>query len=127
MKPFARSDRVSGHLQRVLSELLQRKIKDPRLKLATVTGVRMSSDLKNARIYYVVDGDAKLREAVAAGFNSARGYVKRTLAQHLGLRYMPEITFYYDESLDYGAHIDALLKSIEPDDGADNKPPETEP
>ena len=127
MKPFARSERVSGHLQRVLSDLLKRKIKDPRLKSATVTGVKMSSDLKHARVYYVADGDAERREAVAAGFDSARGFVKRTLAQHLGLRYMPEIRFFYDDSLDYGAHIEALLKSIETEDGADSPTPETKP
>jgi ribosome-binding factor A len=127
MKPFSRSDRVSGHLRRVLSEVLTRKTKDPRLKLATVTDVKMSADLKNARVYYAVEGDAKKREAAAAGFESARGFVKRTLAQHLGLRYMPEITFYYDKSLDYGARIDKLLKSIETEDGADFTTPGKKP
>ena len=60
MKPYARAKRVSSQLQRVLTDILAKKIKDPRLELATVTGVNMSRDLRYARIYYVVNGDEKV-------------------------------------------------------------------
>ncbi len=117
MKPFTRSERVSGHIQKVLSDILKKNIKDPRLEMATITGVKMSRDLKTARIYFATSGDRKSSKEAAEGFNSARGYVKRALAEQLGLRYMPELKFFYDESFEYGSHIDKVLKSIKTDNG----------
>ena len=117
MKPFARSERVSGHIQKVLSDILKKNIKDPRLEMSTITGVKMSRDLKTARIYFATSGGRKSSKEAAEGFNSARGYVKRALAQQLGLRYMPELKFFYDESFEYGSRIDKMLKSIETDNG----------
>jgi ribosome-binding factor A len=120
MKPFARSDRVSGQIQKVLSEILLKKVKDPRLENASITGVRMSRDLRIARIYFVTSGNKKNIEEALEGFKSAIGYVKRTLARHLGLRYMPDLKFFYDESFDYGSHIDKVLKAVKADNGPNN-------
>ena len=120
MKPFARSDRVSGQIQKILSEILLKKVKDPRLENASITDVRMSRDLRIARIYFVTSGNKKNIEEALAGFKSALGYVKRTLARHLGLRYMPDLKFFYDESFDYGSHIDKVLKAVKADNGPNN-------
>ena len=116
MKPFTRSDRVGGQIRKALSELLQKDIKDPRLKMTSITGVKVSADLKNARIYFITLGDAGRKKEAAAGFKTALGYLKRELAPKLGLRYMPELKFFYDESFDYGSRIDSLLKSLKTDD-----------
>lgn len=124
MKPYARAERVSSQLQRVLTDILTKKIKDPRLELATVTGVKMSRDLRYARIYYVVNGDEKAREQASEGFETARGYLKRFLARQLNLRYMPEIRFFYDTSLDNGSRIEKLLSSIESKNETDHRPVE---
>ena len=111
MKPFSRSDRVGGQIQRVLSDLLYKNVGDPRLEGTTITGVKMTRDLRIAKIYFTSPGGkAKSREA-EEGFKSAVGYVKRSLASQLGLRYMPALQFYYDESFDYGANIDRLLQT----------------
>jgi ribosome-binding factor A len=121
MIPFARSDRVSGLIQKVLSEILQKDIKDPRLKMATITGVNVSRDLKLARIYFTTpDGEGE-KDAVIKGFNSARGYIKRILAHELDLKYMPDIKFFYDASIEYGAHIDRLIKLTKKRNGTDSK------
>lgn len=117
MKPFARSDRVCGHIQKALSDILLKRIKDPRLEFATITTVKMSRDLRIARIYFTTTGDKKSAEEALEGFKSAIGYVKRTLAGQLGLRYMPELKFFYDESFDYGSHIDKILKDVKADNG----------
>ena len=117
MKPFARSDRVCGQIHKVLSDVLLKRIKDPRLKSATITDVKMSRDLRIARIYFTTTGNKKSVEEAIEGFKSAIGYVKRTLAGQLGLRYMPELRFFYDESFDYGSHIDKILKEVRADDG----------
>jgi ribosome-binding factor A len=121
MKPFSRADRVSGQIQRALSDLLHKRISDPRLKNAAISEVKMSADLRLAKIYYTLPDKERARNDALAGFNSASGFVKRTLAQELGLRYMPALKFYYDESFDYGSKIDNLLKSLKNNDEADNK------
>lgn len=120
MKSFLRSERVSGQIQKLLSNLLQKSIKDPRLEMATITSVKMSPDLRIARIYFAVSGGPKRRDGAVEGFKSALGYIKRSLAHQLGLRYMPELKFYYDESFDYGLKIDKLLKSIKTDNESNN-------
>ncbi|MBU0993850.1 MAG: 30S ribosome-binding factor RbfA [Proteobacteria bacterium] len=113
MKPFARSERVCGQIQKILSDLLQKKINDPRLEMATVTGVKMSRDLKIAYIYFTISGGKKNQENALEGFSSATGFLKKALAKRLGLRYMPDLKFIHDESFDYGSRIDSLLKSIQ--------------
>jgi len=120
MKPFARSDRVGGHIQKVLSDILQKRIKDPRLETATITSVKVSRDLRIARIYFTTSGGKKNMEEAVEGFKSALGYVKRTLARQLGLRYMPDLKFLYDESFDYGSHINKVLKAVKTDNGSNN-------
>jgi ribosome-binding factor A len=120
MKPFARSDRVGGQIQKVLSEILLKKIKDPRLENASITDVKMSRDLRIARIYFVASGNKQGIEQAAKGFESALGFVKRTLARQLGLRYMPDLKFFYDESFEYGSQIDKVLKAVKADNGPDN-------
>jgi ribosome-binding factor A len=124
MTLFSRADRVAGQIQKILSEILIKDIKDPRLDMVTITGVKMSKDLKLARIYFTISGGGKSAEDASKGFKSAAGYLKRSLAGQLGLRYMPDIAFFYDESFDYGARIETLLKTLKNDDGPDNSTPE---
>jgi len=120
MKPFARSDRVSGQIQKVLSDILLKKIKDPRLEAATITSVKMSRDLKFARVYFVTSGGKESIKEAVEGFKSALGYVKRKLASQLGLRYMPELRFFYDDSFDYGSHIDEVIKAVKSENEFNN-------
>ncbi len=111
MKPFSRSDRVGGQIQRALSDLLQKNVSDPRLEGATITGVKMTRDLRIAKIYFTTTGGKEKSRETEEGFKSAVGYVKRNLGRMLGLRYMPSFQFYYDESFDYAANIDRLIQS----------------
>ena len=91
-----------------------------RLEQVIITGVRMTKDLRIAKIYFSIFSDHKNSEDVAAGFKSARGYVKRHLAGRLGLRYMPEFQFYYDDSLERGSRIDQLIQSVQRTHETDN-------
>ena len=116
MKPFSRSDRVAGLIRQVMAELLQKEIRDPRLNQVTITGVKVSRDLRIAKIYFATAGDETLRHAALEGFEQARGFVKRELAQRLMLRYMPDLKFFYDDSIDYGARIEHLLKVAKQND-----------
>lgn len=117
MKPYSRSDRVGELIQQILSGLLLKEIKDPRLSRVTITGVRMSRDLRIAKVYFCTHDGEKSRHNAMEGFNRAKGFIKKTLAGEMALRYMPEIQFYYDESFEYGAHIEKLIKSIKSDYG----------
>ncbi len=110
--PYSRADRVSGLIQQALSDILLKEVNDPRLEMATITHVKLTKDLRIARIYFSAPGGPEKIEAARNGFNSALGFVKASLARRIGLRYMPDLEFYYDESFDYGAHIENLLDSI---------------
>lgn len=118
MKPYSRSDRVAGLIQHLLAELLQKEISDPRLAQTTITTVKVTRDLRIARIYFATKGEKGAQQAALDGFARAKGFVKRELAHRLGLRYMPDLKFFYDDSIDYGARIDKLLKMVNQDDQA---------
>jgi len=119
MKPFTRADRVGGLIQETLSDILRKDIRDPRLEMTVITGVRMSRDLKSARIFFSTSANSrKSGEEASEGFKSALGYIKRRLARELDLRYMPEIRFFYDESFDYGSHIDEVFRQLKAEDSA---------
>jgi len=120
MSPFSRADRVGGLIQKVLSNILNKNIRDPRLKMATITSVKVSRDLKQARIYFTTSGGIQKKDDTIEGFNSAHGFIKRTLAHGLDLRYMPHLKFFYDESLEYGAHIDELIESTKSKNGSNH-------
>lgn len=124
MTSFSRADRVSQLIQRELSDILMKETRDPRLKMATITAVKLSKDIKNARIYFCVSGSGRNADDVQKGFQSACGHIKRVLAGRLDLRYMPELRFYYDDSFDYGEHIETLLKSITDSDPANAHGPD---
>ncbi len=119
MKTYARSARVSRHIRNTLAELLSKKIRDPRLRAVTITDVDLSPDLRMARIYFSTAGDKQAVADAEAGFRKAHAYIKRQMAANLGLRYMPELRFFHDASLAYGARIENLLKTL----GGENEEP----
>ena len=110
---------MGGQVQRVLADLIQKGVNDPRLAQATITGVTLSRDLRIAKVYFTMHGGAE-KQAILEGFDSAKGFIKRELARELGLRYMPDLKFFYDGSFDYGAHMDRVLKSLTTDDEENN-------
>jgi len=126
MKPYKRGERVGGLIQQIISDILSKDISDPRLKMTTITGVKMTADLKTARVYFSVSGDKNRVEKASQGFESALGFIKRKLGSEMELRYMPKITFFYDESFDYGAYINKVLKSVNAEDGKDHTPVEAQ-
>jgi ribosome-binding factor A len=117
MTTFTRPERVGHHLQKSMMDILKKEIKDPRLEMVTITRVKLTKDLKLAKIYFSMTGSLKSLKDVENAFQSAHGFLKKTLSRELNLRYMPELRFYYDDSLDYASKINELFKSIETDDG----------
>jgi len=114
MLPGNRSHRVGDQILREISDLLLRKVRDPRLKGVTLTDVRMSRDLRHAYVYYsLFDQDEKKKQA-QAGFESAKGFIRKEIGERLQLRYIPDIRFEYDTSLEYGQKMERLLEKITP-------------
>ena len=124
MTRFARSERVGRHIRNTLADILRRDVKDPRLKMVTITSVDVSPDLRLAKIYFATTGEDEKIQRVLSGFDQARPFIKKRLGQELGLRYMPDIRFFYDDSLDYGARMEALFRSIGEKDGHRHRPNE---
>lgn len=105
-----RAEKVGDQLREEISDILIKELRDPRIGLVTITKVAVSADLRSARVYYSVFGGEKEREESYQGLCSATGYIKQLLGKRIRLRYMPEITFKFDDSLEYGAHIEELLR-----------------
>ena len=92
--------------------------------MVTITSVDVSPDLRLAKIYFATTGEVEKIQRVLSGFDQARAFIKKRLGQELGLRYMPDIRFFYDDSLDYGARMEALFRSIGEKDGHRHRPNE---
>lgn len=110
---FKRSHRVGEMILKEISDVFSKGLKDPRIGFVTLTSVDVTSDLSIAKIYYTVIGDDSARTSTATGLEKAKPYIRRQLAQRLRMRHVPELIFKYDKSIDYGNHIDSLLKEIE--------------
>jgi ribosome-binding factor A len=115
MKPYARAERVSMKIQQTVTELLSKKMQDPRVEMATISGVKMTSDLRIAYIYVTVFGDRDRRLQVLEGFKNSKGFIKKRIAPKLGLKYMPDLKFIYDDSFDKAAKMDELIQSASND------------
>lgn len=111
-----RTDRVGEAIQALVAGLLVREIKDPRVGLVTITGVRVSPDLRHARIYFSTLGDDEQRLRSLRGLRSAAGFVRGQIARQLNLRVAPEIAFEFDPSLEEAERLSRLLKQPPPSD-----------
>lgn len=111
-----RQDRVAALIQRELSEVIHRVVKDPRVAFCTVTHVEVSSDLKYVDVKVSVIGDSEQKKATLAGLKSAAGFVRREIGRRLALKYSPELRFNLDDSVDQLLKIDELLKQIDTED-----------
>jgi ribosome-binding factor A len=113
-KSFPRSKRVAQQIQRALSDLIRREIRDPRLGMVTLTEVRASSDLSYATVYYsVLNADpGEAHEVLLSAADLLRG----PLGRALGLRHAPELRFVQDELIENGARLSALINKAVRDD-----------
>ncbi len=109
--PYPRSVRLQELIHAEVSEMLQRRIKDPRVQgLVTVVEVEVSRDLRKATIFVSVYGDSSSRARAMKGLERATGFVRHELFKRLDIKRVPEITFKLDERLDYAQHIEELLR-----------------
>ncbi len=111
-----RMDRVNEEFKRELGKIIDQDLKNPNITgLISVTKVKTSSDLKNARVYISIL-NSKSKKNTMEGLKNATGFIRSELAKRVNLRYTPELIFELDETLEYGAKIDNILKEIMPKD-----------
>ncbi len=109
---YQRADRVGDLLIEMISELLRKEIRDPRIGAVTLTAAKVSRDLRHARIYFNLLGRREERKDVLAGLKSATGFIRSKVGKQLNLRFVPTIEFLYDETEDEAQRIERLLKQV---------------
>ena len=112
MSDKKRSDRIAGEVTAALAAILHEGLRDPRVTPLTITQVHVTEDLRLARVNFVPLGGQGDPDAIIAGLNSARGFLRRGLGQMLRLKYVPELTFHLDVKLDEAMELTALLDRL---------------
>ena len=108
-----RTERLSKLIKQEVSGLLEREVNDPRLSnLISVTEVSVSPDLKYAKVYVSILGNEIDKTEMLAGFDAACGFLRKRLAPRLRMRYIPQLSFYYDDSIERGARVLKLIEQV---------------
>jgi ribosome-binding factor A len=107
-----RNERTAEQIQHVISELLERRVKDPRLRLVDVTIVKLSPTMREATVYVSALDGAAVKGDVMNGLEAAKGYLRREVGRLLKLRNVPELYFRWDESLEAGENVLRLLDDL---------------
>ena len=103
---------MASLIQAELSELVLRKLKDPRIGFVTLTGVDVTPDLKQARVYYSVLGEEKQKGETQKALEHAAGFLQHGIAEALKLRFTPKLTFQVDHSMKEGEKIEQILHQL---------------
>lgn len=118
MANVARQRKLADRIQHIVAELLELRIKDPRLGFVTVTDVRVSPDLREASIFYTVYGDAEEQAASAAALASAKGMIRSEVGKQTGIKFTPTIDFIPDAVPENARHVEELLEQAAASDAA---------
>ena len=111
----SRATRVADQIRMEVANILARKIRDPRIQFVTVTDVKMTADLKIARVYVTALNQEHFEQQTRPGLKSAVGFIRTEIGRRLNLRYTPELVFFRDTSAEYGDRIDKILDSLPPE------------
>ncbi|MCG8568186.1 MAG: 30S ribosome-binding factor RbfA [Desulfobacterales bacterium] len=129
MKPYGRAERISVKIQQSVTELIQKKMKDPRLELATISAVKLTADLRIATVYVSIFGEGRKKKEAMDAFKKSKGYIKKMIAPKLGLKFMPELFFEEDDFFDKAMAMDKLIRdanAVRGDDYVDPDAPSEE-
>lgn len=107
-----RVQRVGEQIKKELSFLFAKELKDPRIGFVTITAVEMTGDLQQAKVFLSVLGDDQQKEDTLKAIDKASGFIRSSIGKKVRLRLTPELIFHFDHSLEYGSHIEKLLKQM---------------
>ncbi len=117
MHPYKRSKRVGDLFREEIAEIIMNRVKDPRVGFITVTSVKVSEDLSYARVYISVLKKEDTEETLRV-LNAASGFVRSEIGKRVRIKKLPRFEFFEDESLEYGARIDNLLRKLKEEEGS---------
>ena len=118
MANVARQRRLAERIQHIVAEMLELRIKDPRLGFVTITDVRVTPDLREASIFYTVYGDAEAQAGTAAALASASGVIRSEVGKQTGIKFTPSLTFIPDAIPETARHVEELLAQAAAADAA---------
>lgn len=107
-----RVGRVGEQIKKELSQIIQTELKDPRIGFITVTGVEVTGDLSQAKVYLSVLGSDEQKEATLKALGSGSGFIRSELGKRIRFRHIPELIFKFDSSIEYGSRIESILEQI---------------
>ncbi|MEI7554752.1 30S ribosome-binding factor RbfA [Candidatus Chlorohelix sp.] len=119
-----RTEQVAEMIKEIVSTLIQRDLRDPRLSFVTITRAEVSPDLKHAKLFFSVMGNEESRKDTFKALKGASGYLRRELFRHLQMKYVPELHFEFDGGIEHGDKIQRILHAIEQEE-KQNQPSET--
>lgn len=111
-----RTEKVAEEIKHQLAGILSRDLAELHLGLVTVTRVRISKDLKNAKVYVSFIGNKESTEVCLEKVNGRKKQIRMHLGANMHLRYVPELDFYFDDNMEYASRIDEIIKEIHKDD-----------
>ena len=117
---YKRSEKVAEAIHELISGLLVKGLKDPRIGFVTITGVKVTDDLRLSTVFFTVIGSDAEVIATEQGLNSARGFVRKEVGKSLRMRHVPDVVFKYDTAVAYGRRIEGILKEINATDKGDD-------
>ncbi|MBV2235486.1 MAG: 30S ribosome-binding factor RbfA [Sterolibacterium sp.] len=109
MKTFSRSDRVAEQIRRELAELVRLELKDPRVRLVTLTDVEVTPDYAHAKVFYTTLSGREHHAEIAAGLRRSSSFLRRELGRRIKIHHLPELHFIYDESVERGTQLSQLI------------------
>ena len=112
MAQGSRPERVGEEIRQAVSLALAREIEDPRIGFVTITRVKVSADLQQARLYYTAIGDERARKDTARGLEAAKPFLRRAIAGRIRLRRVPEIAFEYDRGVEHQDRVEQILQEL---------------
>lgn len=115
MVEYSRTDRIAGEIKKAVSDIINNDLKDPRIHgLISVTKVEVSKDLRHAKIFLSIFDSGSEKEEIISTIQKAEGYIRRELGSRIRIRFLPELSFKLDDSIEYGIHISKILRDISP-------------
>ena len=120
-----RTERLNHLLRQEITDLLQREAKDPRLSvMVSVTRVSVSSDLRYAKVFVSVMGTEEEKKGLLAGLHAASGFLRRELSGRLSIRYTPELSFFYDDTMEQAGKVIELIQQVSASEAETQEPGE---
>lgn len=112
-----RVNRVGEQIKKELGQIIQRELKDPRIGFVTITGVEVSGDLSQAKVFITVFGNDEVKSSTLKALEKAKGFMRGEIGKRVALRHTPELIFKMDESIEYGSRIELLLSDLHKQEG----------